>query len=115
MVILIILGIVSYAYTDNAMDEAEHAVEDIANSFSDGDFERTKSLTRELSATWRERCRSYVFIFDKDHIMELTAVIARIEAFAEDENPEMLVECKAGVELIRLYRAKEDITPVNIF
>lgn len=115
MIILIILGIVSYAYTDNAMDETEHAVENIANSFSDGDFERTKSLTRELSAIWRKKCKNYVFIFDKDHIMELTAVIARIEAFAEDENPEVLVECKAGVELIRLYRAKEDITAVNIF
>ena len=62
MIILIILGIVSYAYTDNAMDETEHAVENIANSFSDGDFERTKSLTRELSAMWRKKCKNYVFI-----------------------------------------------------
>lgn len=115
MIILIIFGIVSYAYTDNAMDETEQAVTDIANSFGEGDFERTKDLTRELSALWREKCRNYVFIFDKEHIMELTAVIARIEALAEDENPEMLVECRAGVELIRLYRSKEDITLGNIF
>ncbi len=115
MIFIIILGIVSYAYTDNAMDEAEKSVEQISESFGEGNFDRTKSLTRELSKMWHEKCESYIFIFDKDHIMELTAVISRIEAFAEDENPETTVECKTAAELIRLYRSKEKITLTNIF
>ncbi len=115
IVLLLIIGIGSYIFTDNAMDETEAAVENIAESFGNGEFEKTKSLTSQLSQSWHNQCRNYVFIFDKDHIMELTAVIARIEAFAEDENPEMLVECKAATELIRLYRSKEEINLINIF
>lgn len=115
MVLLIILGIASFTYTDNAMDETEKAVEDIAESFGAGEFEKTKDLTRKLSEQWRGKYTTYVFIFDKDHIMELTAVIARIEAFADDENPETLVECRTARELIRLYRSKEEINIVNIF
>lgn len=115
IVLLLIIGIGSYIFTDNAMDETEAAVENIAESFGNGEFEKTKSLTSQLSQSWHNQCRNYVFIFDKDHIMELTAVIARIEAFAEDENPEMLVECKAAAELIRLYRSKEEINLINIF
>lgn len=115
MVIIIILGIGSYIYTDNAMDRTEKAVDGISRSFSEGNLEETKLLTNKLSAEWRKQYRSYVFIFDKEHIMELTAMIARIDAFARDENPEVLVECKAALEFIRLYRAKEDITIENIF
>ncbi len=114
VVILIILGIGSYAYTDNAMDETEEAVQQISESFGNGELERTKELTKELSASWREKCDSYIFIIDKDHIMEMTAVISRIEAFAYDENSETLVECRSAADLIRLYRTKEKITLTNI-
>ncbi len=115
MVVVIIIGAVSYAYTDNAMDKAEKAVDTIAQSFSEGDFERTLRLTQRFSSDWREQYKSYLFIFDKEHIMELTAIISRIEALAEDENSELLVECKAASELIRLYRAKEKVSLSNIF
>ncbi|MBQ8410132.1 MAG: DUF4363 family protein [Ruminiclostridium sp.] len=114
MVIIIIIGIGSYIYTDNAMDRTEKAVDNISDSYLSGNLDEVKRLTNELSSEWRKQYRSYVFIFDKEHIMELTAMIARIEAFAEEENPEVLVECKAAVEFIRLYRAKEDITLGNI-
>ncbi len=115
MVILIILGIVSYAYTDHAMDKTERAIDEISASFGEGDFDMTKSLSASLTREWLGFCDSYIFIFDKDHIMEMTQIIARIDAFAADENPEMLVECKAAHELIRLYRSKEEIRAVNIF
>lgn len=115
MVIIIILGIIGYAYTDNAMDKAEQTVSDISRSFGDGDFGGTKRLANNLSEEWRNKCESYIFLFDKDHIMELTSVITRIKAFAEDENPETLVECKVAEELIRLYRSKEKITVKNVF
>lgn len=114
-VLLIIFAITSYAYTDAAMDETERAVSDIAESFGQGEFEKTKSLTASLTAEWLSFCDSYIFIFDKDHIMEMTQIIARIEAFAADENPETLVECRAAHELISLYRSKEEIRLTNIF
>lgn len=115
MVMLIILGIASYVFTDTAMDRTEKAVSDISLTFEDGNFGETKTLSARLSADWRKYSRCYIFIFDKEHVMELTGAIAKIEAFANDENPEILVECKTAAELIRLYRAKERVTWGNVF
>lgn len=115
MVLVIILGIGSYIYTDNAMDRTEKAVNGISQSFSEGRLEETKLLSAKLSDEWREQYKNYVFIFDKEHIMELTSIIARIDAYAKDDNPDILVECRTATELIKLYRAKEDITLGNIF
>lgn len=115
MVMLIILGIASYVFTDTAMDKTEKAVSDISLTFEDGNFGETKTLSARLSADWRKYSRCYIFIFDKEHVMELTGAIAKIEAFANDENPEILVECKTAAELIRLYRAKERLTLGNVF
>ncbi len=115
MIMLIVLGTASYIFTDSAMDKTEKAVSDISLTFGEGDFETAKSLSAVLSANWREYSKSYIFIFDKEHIMELTGAIAKIEALANDENPDILVECKTAAELIRLYRAKERVTLGNIF
>lgn len=115
MVLLIILGIGSYIFTADAMDKTEEAVSDISASFDKGNFEKTKTLCGQLSAQWRSYSKSYIFIFDKEHIMELTMAISKIEALANDENPEMLIECKTAIELIRLYKAKEKLTLGNVF
>lgn len=115
MVMLIILGIASYAFTDNAMDKTEKAVSDISLTFEEGNFEAAKSLCAALSANWREYSKCYIFIFDKEHIMELTMSISKIEAMANDENPDIISECKTAAELIRLYRAKEKLRLGNVF
>lgn len=114
LLILIALGIASYAYTNDAMDNTRREIEGISESFKSGNFERTKQLSYELSENWRYKYCNYLFIFDTDHIMELTSMIARIEAFADDENPEVLVECRAASELILLYRSKEKLAISNI-
>ena len=114
LLILIALGIASYAYTNSTMDNTQREIEGISESFKRGDFERTKALSYTLSENWRLSYSNYFLIFDTEHIMELTSVIARIEAFADDENPEVLVECRAASELIRLYRSKEKFTLSNI-
>lgn len=114
VVLLTILGIASYLYTQDAMEKTEAAIDSVSASFSENS-ELTGSLAKKLTAQWRENCGSYIFIFDRDHIMELTAVIARIEAYAEENDPEILVECRQAKELIRLYHIKEDFYLPNIF
>ena len=114
LLILIALGIASYTFTNDAMDSTRREIEGISESFKSGDFERTKKLSYELSENWRYKYCNYLLIFDTDHIMEFTSAIARIEAFAQDENPEVLVECRAASELILLYRSKEKLEISNI-
>ncbi len=115
MVVVIILGIASYICTDNTLSEAEQTVNDISLSFENGDMELTKKLSEELSGEWQNDCGSYMFIIDKDYMVEITLAVSRIEAFARDENPEVLVECETLLSLMELCREKENIELRNIF
>ncbi len=114
MVVVIILGIASYICTDNTLNEAEQTVNDISLSFENGDMELTRTLSEKLSEEWEENCESYMFIIDKDYIVEITLAVSRIEAFARDENPEVLVECETVLGLMELCREKENIELRNI-
>lgn len=115
MVVLIILGIASYICTDSTLSEAEQTVNDISLSFGSGDMELTKQLSGELSEEWENHCENYMFIIDKDFMVEITMAVSRIETFARDENPEVLVECETVLELMELCREKENIELHNIF
>ena len=114
MILLIILGIASYICTDNTLNEAEQSVNDISRSFADGDMELTKQLSHKLSEKWEEECENYMFIINKDYVVEITLAVSRIEAFARDENPEVLVECETVLGLMELCREKENIELRNI-
>ncbi len=114
MILLIILGIASYICTDNTLNEAEQSVNDISRSFADGDMELTKQLSHKLSEKWEEDCENYMFIINKDYVVEITLAVSRIEAFARDENPEVLVECETVLGLMELCREKENIELCNI-
>ncbi|MBO5378475.1 MAG: DUF4363 family protein [Ruminiclostridium sp.] len=114
MILLIILGIASYICTDNTLNEAEQSVNDISRSFADGDMELTKQLSHKLSEKWEEDCENYMFIINKDYVVEITLAVSRIEAFARDENPEVLVECETVLGLMELCREKENIELRNI-
>lgn len=114
MILLIILGIASYICTDNTLNEAEQSVNDISRSFTDGDMELTKQLSHKLSEKWGEDCENYMFIINKDYVVEITLAVSRIEAFARDENPEVLVECETVLGLMELCREKENIELRNI-
>lgn len=114
MVVVIILGIASYICTDNTLNEAEQTVNDISLSFEKSDMELTRQLSEKLSEEWEEDCESYMFIIDKDYMVEITLAVSRIEAFARDENPEVLVECETVLGLMELCREKENIELRNI-
>ncbi|MBQ8903789.1 MAG: DUF4363 family protein [Oscillospiraceae bacterium] len=115
MVVVIILGIASYICTDNTLNEAEQTVSDISLSFEKGDMELTRAFSEKLSEEWEEDCENYMFIIDKDYMIEITLAVSRIEEFARDENPEVLVECRAVLGLMELCREKENIELRNIF
>ncbi len=115
MVVLIIVGIASYICTDNTLNEAEKTVNDISLSFEKGDMELTRRLSRSLSEEWEGDCENYMFIIDKDYMVEITLAVSRIEAFARDENPEVMVECETVLGLMELCREKENIELRNIF
>lgn len=114
MLVVIIVGIASYICTDNTLSEAEQAVNDIQLSFEKGDMELARTLSEKLSEEWEEDCESYMFIIDKDYMVEITLAVSRIKAFACDEKPEVLVECETVLGLMELCREKENIEIRNI-
>lgn len=114
MIFLIILGTASYICTDNTLDEAEQAVNDISLSFEKGNMELAKKLAEKLAEEWEKDCGNYMFIIDKDYVVEITLSVSRIKAFAHDENSEIKVECETALGLMKLCREKENIEIGNI-
>lgn len=112
---LIILGAGSLYYTESTTREAESTLEEVSLSFGRGEFEQTKSLARKLSADWEKYNENHFFMTDKEHVMELSSVIARVHALAEEEDPELTVECAVARELMASYRIKNSVDWTNIF
>ncbi len=112
---LIVLGAASFYYTDSVTGSAAHTIDEIAGSFETGDFEQARSLTMTLSQRWGEYVKNDIFIVDKDHIMEITAMIARLQALAEEKSEDLPEECAAARQMILFYREKNYPTWNNIF
>ena len=113
-VLLIILGIASYICTDNALSATEQSVNEISLNFDEGNMDKVKNLSAQLSDDWREIYGNYLFIVDKNYMVEITLAVSRIEEFAKDENAEILVECNTVKGLLELCREKENIELRNI-
>lgn len=115
VLVLVILGAGSLYYTETTTREAEDTIEEISLSFGRGEFDQTKSLSRKLSADWEKYNQNHFFMTDKEHVMELSSVIARVHALAEEEDPDLTVECAVARELMASYRIKNTINWSNIF
>lgn len=115
MVFVIILGIASYICTDNTLSRTEQTVGDISLSFENGDTQLAKNLSARLSEEWKKDCSRYMLIIDKDYMIEITLAVTRIGALTEDEDPEVLAECRTLLGLMKLCRMKENFELRNIF
>lgn len=115
MLVMIILGAGSLYYTDTSAKEAEDALEEVSLRFKKGDAGGAKSLTLDLRANWESYIENHFFTTDREHVMELTSIIARICALAEEEDPELTVECAVAKEMMSVYREKNSVTLKNIF
>lgn len=114
MLSLIAIGIVSLFYTDMVADEAASTVNEISASFDNGDFDRVRELSAELNDNWQDYYQGHIFMVDKEHALEITMAIARIQSMAMREDEELPTECGTTSELIRLYRRKHNISLENI-
>lgn len=115
MITLVIIGIISLFYTDSIAESTERKVGEISESFEDGDYDLTRKLTNELDKSWKDYYQGHIFMVDKDHAMEISMAISRIKSMSEQEDDDLLTECGAVQDLIRLYRRKHDVTLENIF
>ena len=112
---MIVLGAGSLYYTDTSARKAEETLEEVSLRFKGNDAAGAKSLTLDLRAGWENYIETHFFATDREHVMELTSIIARICALAEEEDPELTVECAVAKELMSIYREKSSITLKNIF
>lgn len=115
VIVMLILGAGSLYYTDTSAREAETALEEIPLRFRSGDAAGAKGLALDLRADWESYIENHFFATDREHVMELTTLIARICALAEEEDPELTAECAVAKELMRIYREKSAVTLRNLF
>ncbi|MCM1419230.1 MAG: DUF4363 family protein [Bacteroides sp.] len=115
MLALVVLGAASLYYTDTSAKEAEGTLEEIDLRFREGDLDGARGLARELSADWERYIENHFFMTDKEHVMELSSMIARIRALADEGDEELTVECAVARELMTSYRLKNAVGWNNIF
>ena len=113
--ILIIVAVGSYLYTRSVTENMEKHIDELTLSFNMGNYDRTKLLSQELSKEWERYCVNHIFVTNKEHIMEITLSVTRIEALAKLENEDILTESSSAKELISLYRENQTLSPMNIF
>lgn len=115
VIVMIVLGAGSLYYTDTSAREAEETLEEVSLRLKENDMAGAKSLTLDLRADWESYLETHFFATDHEHVMELTSVIVRICALAEEEDPELSIECAVAKDLMRIYRKKTSVTLGNIF
>lgn len=115
VIAMIVLGAGSLYYTDTTARKAEETLEEVSLRLKENDMAGAKSLTLDLRADWESYLETHFFATDHEHVMELTSLIVRIAALAEEEDPELSVECAAAKELMRIYRKKTSVTLGNLF
>lgn len=112
---MIVLGAGSLYYTDTTARKAEETLEEVSLRLKENDAAGAKSLTLDLRADWENYIETHFFATDHEHDMELTSIIVRICALAEEKDPDLTVECAVAKELMSIYRKKNSVTLGNIF
>ena len=84
------------------------------DSFSSEDFRGARLAAEKADESWQEFMSKHVFITDKEHLLEITATIVKIQALATAEDEELLTECDVARRLIELYRDKQQPDLLNI-
>lgn len=115
VIAMVVLGVGSLYYTDTTAKKAEETLEEVSLRLKENDMAGVKSLTLDLRADWESYLETHFFATDHEHVMELTATIVRICALAEEEDPELSIECAVAKDLMRIYQKKTSVTFGNIF
>lgn len=115
VIAMVVLGVGSLYYTDTTARKAEETLEEVSLRLKENDMAGVKSLTLDLRADWKSYLETHFFATDHEHVMELTSTIVRIVALAEEEDPELSIECAVAKDLMRIYQKKTSVTLGNIF
>jgi hypothetical protein len=89
-------------------------VEFVARSFSEGDIEAAQDSARSAEQLWLDFRKRRYLIVDRGSEAEITAALARMRAFAEDENDEAAVESRAVSALLKQYIEKQWVNFYNV-
>lgn len=76
--------------------------------------EEAVSAARETDRLWNEFYEKHIFITDKEHAMEITALLARIAALAEEGSDELTAECRTAKKLVQLFCEKQKPELMNV-
>lgn len=114
IVMLLIIGVGSCIYIENTSEKVVNALYLAEDSFSSGDFRGARLAAEKADESWQEFMSKHVFITDKEHLLEITATIVKIQALAAAEDEELLTECDVARRLIELYRDKQQPDLLNI-
>ena len=111
---LLIVGVGSCIYIENTSEKVVNALYLAEDKFSAGDLKGAKIAAETADDNWQDFMSKHIFVTDKEHLLEITAIMVKIQALAAAEDDELLTECDVARRLIELYRDKQSPDLLNI-
>lgn len=112
--VLLVIGVGSYIYIEKTSENVVSTLYDTENCFSSGNLEGARLAAKEADNSWHNFISKHIFITDKEHLLEITSILTKIQALAKAEDEELLTECDVARRLIELYRDKQTPDILNI-
>ena len=85
-------------------------IDNIEQSFTDGDDEQAVKYAEELHDQWDKILHYSILINDLGHAMEITSCIAEISSFAEAGDEELYAACDRAQAQLELFREMQTPT-----
>lgn len=113
--VILAVGITSLVYTVKTGDYIMENLRQVSECFEKEDMEGAKAAAKKVSDCWRGFRRLHILITDNDHALEITMAAERIERLLEQEDDEVMIECRVMEILVEDYCGEQEIRAGNIF
>ncbi len=113
-VIIFAGGTAGLFYSCGVSDRIAANLDEVNRLYLSGDSEGAAAAAARVSDDWTKFKSLNILSVDKDHILEISMSITRIESLLERNDEEALTECAVAKELIEGYRNKNVPSILNI-
>lgn len=108
------MAVWSYLSICGISDEIIPDISSVSSYAQSNNYSASLIFAEKANARWKEFLSGHIFVTDKEHIMEITTALTRIESLARQENEEVVTECDVVKRLIEVYLEKQEPDILNI-
>lgn len=112
--VILAAGIWGVLYTEAFSSRLLTHIEAVEENFEQGNIEAAKQAYSHVKESWDSFRNFHILVSDQEHALEITMCIARMESLLEQEEDDLLTECRTAAELITVYSREQIPNLTNI-